>query len=367
MAWLVSFWLPPFYKISFRVSGRLTVTKNLIAFMEMTAKVALMSAMAASTNMMERTILCSDGISLAAQHYISDSINSRSSNLTPTKILCLHGWLDNCRSFWKLAPALAQSGGEVVALDFPGHGLSSHKSKDGTPLLLSEGAYYVAEAVQALEWDSFVLVGHSMGAAVSVVYAAAFPDQVSKLVLLEGGGPLTRQPKDTAKHIRSHIEKRLTGNRALYDPSSTKGPRLYPSLEKAIETRRKTAQLAPGKQYLSEAAAREMVIRAVTIADNHGANGTGGVQFRHDPRLQWPSLQYYTDEQNDAIFQDIQCPVCLLLSKDGWPIQEDKLIKTKELLQPQSMHILPGSHHFHADPDDADAVLEHVLEFVDER
>jgi hypothetical protein len=90
----------------------------------------------------------------------------------------------------------------------------------------------------------------------------------------------------------------------------------------------------------------------------------GGVQFRHDPRLQWPSLQYYTNEQNDAIFQDIQCPVCLLLSKDGWPIDADRLAKTTALLQPQVMEVLPGSHHFHADPDDADAVIDRVIKFL---
>ena len=338
--------------------------------MEMTAKAALVTALAASSKMIERTFTCSDGIKLAAQHYSATNNNKNNSDINinslsqsydsengnrKQRILCLHGWLDNCRTFWKLAPALA-SDAEVVALDFPGHGLSSHKSRDGTPILLSEGAYYVAEAVKALEWDSFILLGHSMGAAVSVIYAAAFPEQVSKLILLEGGGPLTRNSRDIAKHIRSHIVKRLDGNPSLYG-DSTKGPRLYPSIEKAIETRMKTAQFAPGKQYLSEIAAREMVSRAVVKQE-------GGVQFIHDPRLQWPSLQYFTKEQNDAIFQDIQCPVCLLLSKNGWPIDADSLARTKDLIQPQMMEVLPGSHHFHADPDDADAVIERVLQFL---
>jgi pimeloyl-ACP methyl ester carboxylesterase len=314
----------------------------------MTAKVALMTALATSSKLMECTITCSDGMILAAQQYTAANASSQ-------RILCLHGWLDNCRTFWKFAPALANYA-EVVALDFPGHGLSSHKSPDGTPALLSEGVYYVAEAVKALEWDSFILVGHSMGAAISSIYAAAFPEQILKLVLLEGGGPLTRNPKDTAKHIRSHVEKRQAGNPALYGDSS-KGPRLYPSLEKAIETRMKTAQLSPGRQYLSETAARELVTRAIIETE-------GGVQFRHDPRLQWPSLQYYTNEQNDAIFQDIQCPVCLLLSTDGWPIDADRLAKMTALLQPQMMEVLPGSHHFHADPDDADAVIDRVMKFI---
>jgi pimeloyl-ACP methyl ester carboxylesterase len=74
----------------------------------------------------------------------------------PTKkILCLHGWLDNAASFNRLAPLLLldsksslpkeqqqqQQPMEIVALDFPGHGLSHHKSVDGPPQLLAEVRY----------------------------------------------------------------------------------------------------------------------------------------------------------------------------------------------------------------------------------
>ena len=71
-------------------------------------------------------------------------------NITPTKkILCLHGWLDNAASFNRLAPLLLDSSSpltdeqlqqpmEILALDFPGHGLSGHKSVDGPPQLLAE-------------------------------------------------------------------------------------------------------------------------------------------------------------------------------------------------------------------------------------
>jgi alpha-beta hydrolase superfamily lysophospholipase len=61
---------------------------------------------------------------------------------------------------------------ELVALDFPGHGLSGHKSADGPPQLLAEFAYYVAECLEALQWGSaggendgekVIIIGHSMG------------------------------------------------------------------------------------------------------------------------------------------------------------------------------------------------------------
>jgi len=77
---------------------------------------------------------------------------------TTIRILALHGWLDNCRSFHYLAPRLIEKfqpgEAELVAIDLPGHGLSSHRPLDGPQIILSEGAYYIAEIIDALGWGS---------------------------------------------------------------------------------------------------------------------------------------------------------------------------------------------------------------------
>jgi hypothetical protein len=91
---------------------------------------------------------------------------------------------------------------------------------------------------------------------------------------------------------------------------------------------------------------------------------SGGVQFRHDPRLQWPSLQYWTIEQVEAVYYDIQCPTAVILAQSGWPFDPEQKQRTIELLQPVVCETLPGSHHFHADPDTADAVSDTVIKFV---
>ncbi|MEE6517181.1 hypothetical protein FKM82_027230, partial [Ascaphus truei] len=41
-------------------------------------------------------------------------------------VLCLHGWLDNANTFDRLIPLLPQAC-HYVALDFSGHGMSSHR------------------------------------------------------------------------------------------------------------------------------------------------------------------------------------------------------------------------------------------------
>lgn len=130
----------------------------------------------------------------------------------------------------------------------------------------------------------------------------------------------------------------------------------------AVETRCQTAKNFPGNQYLSKVAAKEMVLRGSRPATT--SEGESGVQFCHDPRLQWPSLQYFTPEQVEAVYKDIQCPTALLLAEDGWPFDEERYQRTLELLKPAVVHKLPGSHHFHADPDTADAVVDAVAEFL---
>ena len=332
------------------LSSRLIVLT--VFLMDMTA--ALKTVL--SSVAIERSFLCSDGMKIAAQQWTNN-------NPAQQRILCLHGWLDNCRSFYRLAPSLVNA--NVVALDFVGHGWSSHKSADGPPSVMSEHVFYVAEAVRQLEWESFTLIGHSMGAAVSLIYAAAFPEQVEKLVLLEGAGPLTRNAKDVAKHVRASVERRQEGNAFLYpqytqsESPSTKKPRTYPTIDLAVETRCKTAALSPGNQYLSQEASRAMVERATVQVDD------GAVQFRHDARLQWPSLQYMTDEQVEGLYKDVTCPVCLILAEDGWPVDETRKEAAAKNLHPTVFKTLAGSHHFHADPGTANAVAQEVKAFLE--
>lgn len=166
--------------------------------------------------------------------------------------------------------------------------LSAHKSLDGPLQLISEYSYYVSEALTSLGWLSdapdadsrTTIVGHSMGAAIALIYAAAFPEQCSRLVLLEGAGPLARDPSDITKHVRSSITRRLKSNKILFpdgDGDNSKNndggnkkngrKRIYKNLQLAIAARKKTADLVPGNQYISTEAAAAVVHRAAIPAE----------------------------------------------------------------------------------------------------
>jgi pimeloyl-ACP methyl ester carboxylesterase len=370
----------------------------------------------------EIRLSCSDGIEIAGQRWTNSSESSSSPSANDgmsrldasrrikrqhisTRILCLHGFLDNCRSFHVLAPFLVSrmNNVELVALDFPGHGLSSHKSLDSPPIMMiNDLCVYVQEACQSLQWGggkegSFVLIGHSLGSIISLIYAATFPDHVQKLILLDGYGPdnydmfamymmqqqlqqrnnkqqspalsSIRLPKSmVTERIQRHVRQRYNRNALLVQGKRrTDMPkRTYPNIHAAVQARRRTAELSPGSQWISTTAALEMVKRAVVVVgvegggNEHDDDEQQPVQFRHDPRLHLPPLMLNTMEQVDVYWKQVQCPTLWLRAEDGWPFPKAMLDRAEQQLRLGQVHYLPGSHHFHADPDSADGVAHAI-------
>lgn len=338
----------------------------------------------------EIRLSCSDGIEIAGQRWTKtvDRIVTVKDIGTKThsvqRVLCLHGFLDNCRSFHFLAPYLVSrlENVELIALDFPGHGLSSHRSMDSPPMMIiNDLCYSIREACRSLEWEDegFVLIGHSLGSIISLMYAATFPEHVQKLILLDGYGPdnydmfamymeqnktvesqSSSRPKSSAaeriqRHVRQRYKRNVEANRA----DLNKPKRSYKNILAAVQARLRTAELSPGSQWISRTTALELVQRAVE-EDEHGK-----VRFIHDARLHIPPLLLNTLDQVDAYWNQIQCPTLWLRAFDGWPFPKVFLDRAEvQLGDLGKVHFLPGSHHFHADPDSADAVACAVLTYI---
>lgn len=139
-----------------------------------------------------------------------------SSTVSPTptrplvRVLALHGWIDNANTFDGLAPLLVRSGAvaTLVALDFAGHGKSSH-IRDGVYGELTH-VRHVLEVLSLLQWPSCVLLGHSMGAAVALLVAAAqHPTPITHLIMLDSMGPWTRNSMDAVSTILIYSRSQL--------------------------------------------------------------------------------------------------------------------------------------------------------------
>jgi len=104
-------------------------------------------------------------------------------------LVLIHGLGPSGARIWaKVIPALAQ-GHDVYALDLPGFGESSK----GNHLYSPDNFVRVIEAVVGPRVARpFVLIGHSMGSAVSLAYAAAYPERIDRLILVDMAGVLHR-------------------------------------------------------------------------------------------------------------------------------------------------------------------------------
>ena len=113
-------------------------------------------------------------------------------------VIALHGWLDNANSFARLAPKL--QGVRIVALDMAGHGHSAHRPA-GAGYALWDYVFDVLQVAEQLGWKRFALLGHSLGAIVSLVLAGALPERVTHLGLIDGVVPPTAAGENAAERL----------------------------------------------------------------------------------------------------------------------------------------------------------------------
>ena len=103
------------------------------------------------------------------------------------RILCSHGITANHLSFQRFAQALGE-GFQLIAPDHRGRGGSAAITG---PWGMAEHARDMTAVLGALEIDSVdLMLGHSMGAFVTVVTQAAIPARIPRYLLVDGGLPL---------------------------------------------------------------------------------------------------------------------------------------------------------------------------------
>ena len=97
-------------------------------------------------------------------------------------VVCVHGVPSSCFLWRKVLPELAARGLRGVALDLPGLGLAERRRDiDYTWTGLGR---FCAAAVDALELDRFHLVVHDIGGPIGFELAAAMPDRIRSLTVM---------------------------------------------------------------------------------------------------------------------------------------------------------------------------------------
>jgi len=266
----------------------------------------------------------------------------------PKTVLLLHGWLDNAGTFDLLAPLLPPHW-RLVAIDFQGHGRSSHKPP-GTPDTMLGYSLSVERVLRWLRVEKVAIIGHSMGAGVGMLYAGALPERVSDLVMLDFVKPISvsaeDQPRRTARAFRELLET---------EEKLAKGQRPHYPLEELVRRAR-------AGRPLGDEAVRCLLERgAAEVAEGRHA-------FTYDLHTRAANVLQLTVEQQLAFVARLKdCRVMILRAKDGGTWEAESLYQKfveayRSSCAAFEYHSVPGHHHTHLDT--PHAVAPHITAFL---
>lgn len=257
---------------------------------------------------------------------------------TGIPVLALHGWLDNAASFLPLAGHLP--GVRLVALDFPGHGHS-----DWRPGVLwyhyIDYVWDVISAVEQLNWQRFHLLGHSLGGAVATAVAAAFPERIISLNLIDAIGPLADSESATAQRLKRACDE-------LQKLNSRSQP-VYADIEKLVRAR----AIRGGIDIAS----------ARLLLDRNLVNSGNTMKWRSDPRLTLTSPVRMTEKQILDLLGAVQASTILIEAVPSVYDFDPAMLSARNKALRLTKHLLmDGHHHLHmASPEPvAAAIMDHL-------
>ena len=220
-------------------------------------------------------------------------------------LILLHGGRDHCRN-WDWVAADLRKDYHVICPDLRGHGDSAW---------LASGSYtmagYIYDLAQLIHQQNLApvrIVAHSLGGNIALRYTGIYPENVHRLVAIEGLGP---GPKSHVEADRKPIAERMRGWIGEQRALSGRQPRRYPSVEAAF------ARMQEENKHLTPEQARHLTLHGV----NQNEDGTYSWKFDHYVRL-WPPY----DMTRDAIAQlweSITCPTLLVYGNESWAKHPD--------------------------------------------
>jgi pimeloyl-ACP methyl ester carboxylesterase len=215
-------------------------------------------------------------------------------------LILVHGGRDHCRN-WDWVAAELRSDWHIIAPDLRGHGDSAWSS-DGAYLMPSF-VYDLAELIHQLSLAPVSIIGHSLGGNISLRYAGIYPENVARIVAIEGLGP---SPDYLAERLRTPPPDRMREAIDRRREVACRHPRRYAGFEEAL------VRMREQNTHLSEERARHLT--------RHGLmrNEDGSFGWKFDPYIH--ALKPSDEDQGQLVtlWNRITCPALLVYGADSW-------------------------------------------------
>lgn len=220
----------------------------------------------------------------------------------PIDTVFCHGFLDIGWSFDAVARELVAAGHGVAAFDWRGHGQTEWAGP---------GGYYhfpdyvldLDELLPQLSEEPLNLVGHSMGGSVCVMYAAARPESLRSLTLIEGIGPPEMEPRDPATRLRAWLD----------GVAKVRGKTRRPMEDDQAVLRRMRVQNPELTDELG-----------LFLASKSARPVDGGVQWTFDPLHKTWSPRPFQAEPFGKLLETITAPTLIVAGERGLRLQDEQ-------------------------------------------
>ena len=255
-------------------------------------------------------------------------------------ILCIHGITANCRCWDVMASGLS-SAHRVMAMDLRGRGLSDRPDSGYS---IAHHCQDILGVLDDLHLEKAVIMGHSLGAFISVVFGAEHSERVDRIILVDGGGKLSNL----------QMAKVFQGIK----PSLDRLGRVFPSFEAYLDLM-KTAPF-----FKSWTPALETYYRyEIETVDQ-------GVRSRIDPAHIQEERENLGKVDVSQFYDKITCPVLILRATDGM-VAEDDLLLPQDVVErmvreiPDARYVdIPGTNHYSIVFDQNGARNRAILDFL---
>lgn len=237
-------------------------------------------------------------------HYL-DWGNAEAANL-----LLVHGTHDHCHNWDWLAQSLCERY-HIVAPDLRGHGDSGWAI--GGSYGHVDYVYDIAQLVHQAQLTPSTIIAHSMGGTLACQYAGIYPENVDRMVIIEGVGLFRYWERMQNMTMLGRVQNWIENTRNL----AGRTPRRYPSVEDAYQRMQQT------NPHLSPERARHLTVHG------SGQHEDGTFTWKFDNYTHARPPYDFTDDDVIELWERIECPVLFINAKEGYPhrIGQDGTLK----------------------------------------
>ncbi len=295
------------------------------------------------------TVALPDGSGPASRIYFSQRLRLHYvdwGNPGAPPLLLVHGGRDHCRNWDWVATALRRDW-HILAPDLRGHG-DSQWSMSGN-YSMAAYLYDLAQLIHQQELAPVSIIAHSLGGMIALRYAGIYPENVRRLIAIEGMG---MTPASMAERGRRPIAERMQRWIAEERALSGRMPRRYASLEDAFR------RMQEANRHLSAEQALHLTQHGV----NQNEDGTYSWKFDNYVRADPPYGM--TREDVEALWSRIACPTLLVYGKESWAISPEEDGRIRHFKNARVVSFDNAGHWVHHDR--LEAFLELVRDFLRE-